>query len=402
MVTPRDQARIRRAVWRAAAGALSGPRTDVAMSGRRRGAIGVGAAVAVVSLTVAAAFGIFGGHPAAARAVTAQPSVSVPPVPSSPTPPAPVPSPDPSASASPSAWQNSGVLIIDATTGTRYVFRSGKLRPVRNTVSAHLILGSSTPRTVTVAHATIASAVTGAPIGISGTLPVMPAASAILPGGWVVCSGPVSGSGTPVERIVASTVGTLSANGLVGYGSGLTGGTGLGDHALVVVSGGTDYLILDHRRDLLTDPDQVFKAWKWTDVTPLPVAADVLDTLPAGAPITPTALGAKPIRADLARSSTLCVTLTAAGAVEHTVVSAVVGTGVGRAGLVISAHHGALVHVTAGLYLVTDRGIRYHIASASALVSLGYASAPTVSVPTSVLDRLPAGTTLSRTAAIDG
>jgi hypothetical protein len=86
----------------------------------------------------------------------------------------------------------------------------------------------------------------------------------------------------------------------------------------------------------------------------------------------------------------------------HTVVRATVGAGVGRAHLVLAAHHGVVIRTGQTLYLVTDRGTAFRIANAAALASLGYRSAAVVSVPSSVIGLIPKGPTLSRYVAIHG
>lgn len=53
----------------------------------------------------------------------------------------------------------------------------------------------------------------------------------------------------------------------------------------------------------------------------------------------------------------------------------------------------------APVYLLTDAGKRFPIADADTLASLGYASAAVVTLPSDVLDALPTGVVLSRTAA---
>src|SRR5690242_2138394 len=43
------------------------------------------------------------------------------------------------------AWRDSGVLVVEKDTSTRYLYADGTLHPVLNFTSARLALGSATP-----------------------------------------------------------------------------------------------------------------------------------------------------------------------------------------------------------------------------------------------------------------
>jgi hypothetical protein len=375
VATPRDRARARRFALSQAAAALTGPAAT-----SRRASIATGAAIAAVSLTVAASVGLFGSHRASAQPA-ASPSPSVV---------SPSPSPVPSAA----TWQRGNAVIVDATSGARYVYRGGELRPLRNAASASLIFGAAHPPTVSVAHADLVAARIGAPIGIAG-LPTLPSASAMLGGGWVVCS--TVSSGSPTVHVVAPAGGSFSTDaGFSGYGSALGGGSGLGSGALLISTGGVDYLVLEHRLSRIEDPTAVFAAWKWAGVEPLPVVPAVIDALPAGPAVT--TVTPKPTRVTPTATSTFCVSLGADGSAAHTVLNA----SVSHARLALPAHHGVLVRAGSKTYLVIASGTAYALADAAARNALGYHSAPVVSVPAGVLAAVPKGPTLSRTAALHG
>ena len=73
----------------------------------------------------------------------------------------------------------------------------------------------------------------------------------------------------------------------------------------------------------------------------------------------------------------------------------------GRAALVrAAASPGSTGTVAAApTYLLTDDGERFPIADSDSLASLGYASAKVLTLPSDVVDTLPTGVVLSRSAA---
>lgn len=397
MVSQRDELRSRRYALRAAATALVAASPAAGTTGPRRAAIGVGAAITVVSLTIAAGFGLFSDRPAAARSAGGSRASAA----GSASGAAAGPSPGQSPSAATLPWQRATVLIVDSGTGARYVYRSGRLHQVANQTSADLILGTPAPTEARMSHQTLAGVPIGSVIGIQGAPGRPPASRAMLHGGWAVCSGPIAG-GKPRSRIVTSASGDLSSSGFTGFGTGLSGGSGLGDWAIVGTTGGDDYLIRNHHRYRLTDPAAIFAGWKWGTVTPVPIAADVLDTLPTGAALSSAAHPPAPNRSPFTADLTLCVGLSPDGTPIHTGVDAKVASGVGDAHVVIGSGSGVLVRATSGsgqIYLLTDRGVRYPIADAASREALGYRFTSTVSVPAAVLNRIPRGPRLSRTAA---
>ena len=289
-------------------------------------------------------------------------------------------------------------MIVDTSTGAGYLYVGSTLRRVRNEASAFLILGSRTPVEVRVPHATIMAAGIGPPIGIANAPAFLASSSALTHGDWVLCA--AHGS-----TIIVAGSGTLGRTGFVGYGPGLHGGGDLGDGAIAVRSAGTDYLIWERHRYRLSGPAQVFAALKWTDVAPLTIPAPVLDALPAGATMTAATIpAAPPSEVRVTSTAPLCVSLSAAGAVRHTVVNPAVGTAAGSGHLIVAAHSAVLARSLSGshpLYLLTDSGKRYEIADSAALSSLGYQRATTVSMPADVLALLPRGPTLSHAAALN-
>ncbi len=402
----REQALIHRAAMRSAEAAIVSPGERLP---RRFGAATGGSVIiAVVALTVVAAVALLTGHrgPAAAAAGPVAAS-TLPPGPGlSPSPPqlsappsAPPPSsPGPSSATPLAAWQHSGILIVDESTGASYVYVSGRLHPPLNAASEDLILGTPTPRRVTVAHATIVAARPGPELGIVGA-PVLPAAGSMLGGDLVICSA----SGQATTSIVFASAAGQADSGFVGYG-GLSGGDGLNTNALIVSNRGADYLVWNRVRHPISDPAKVFAAYKWSGVVAVAVPDDVLAALPGGATISPTALTLKPPKPlHLAAPATLCVSVDRAGAATHTMINPMVTVGAGTfvlptAGAMLlkaSASASTVDLIMAGTYFPITGG-------KAALASLGYGSAPVMIAPASVLGLLGSGPTLSRTAAVAG
>ncbi len=370
-------------------------------SPRRFGAAtGGSVVVAVLVLTVVAATALLAAHRAPASAAAANPSASPSLMSSAPVTsdsPTPALSPEPVSTAA-SAWQRAGVLVVDADTGRSYVYVAGRLRPPANAVSADLILGTPTPHRVTVAHATILAASPGPAIGIKAA-PALPAATTMVGGDVAICSV----TRRPTASIVfPSAAGGVDATGLVGY-IGLSGGDGLNTSSIVVSNRGADYLVWNRTRHLISNPAAVFSAYKWAGVVAAAVPDDVLETLPVGAVISPTALTLrppKPLR--LALPATLCISLDQSGTVTHTTINPVESAG--TAVFVLPANAAVLIKAASAastIDLVTATGIYYPITGGqAALDSLGYGRAPVLVMPKSVLGVLIAGPTLSRQAAL--
>jgi type VII secretion protein EccB len=91
-------------------------------------------------------------------------------------------------------WRTPGSIVVDSSTGSRYLYLDGVLRPVRNYASALLLAGKgATVRTVS--PASLGDTPHGAPIGIPDAPDALPAASALLNGPWTRCLRPDLQSG---------------------------------------------------------------------------------------------------------------------------------------------------------------------------------------------------------------
>jgi type VII secretion protein EccB len=165
-------------------------------------------------------------------------------------------------------WRRPGTIVMEKETGARYVLADdGRLHPVLNYASARLVVGGDTPRTATVSAASLRGTPRGPVIGIPGAPDALPRSSALLTGGWSVCSRPGGGGGDPVTVVM---LGNPPAGPALGAGG-----------LLVADRRGTPYLLADGRRWAVRDA-AVLPALNYTGAARLPVADAWLDAVPAG------------------------------------------------------------------------------------------------------------------------
>lgn len=169
-------------------------------------------------------------------------------------------------------WQQSRMLVVDSSTGARYVLLNGELRPVDDVATATLMAGGRlTP--VTVSSSQLAKVPRGTAVGNPAGPQVLPAASEINKGVWRACN-------VGTARILLY-VDVPAAPAPLGD-----------DQALPVTANGKTYLLWGGRRLLLTEP-WVADVLGLGLVVPVPVAAEWLDLIPlAGTAGPPTVSGA--------------------------------------------------------------------------------------------------------------
>ena len=240
------------------------------------------------------------------------------------------------------SWRTAGSIVMDRQTGTRYLYVSGTLRPVRNYASALLILGKgATLREVSAKD--LGSTPHGAPVGIAGAPDALPAPTALTGAVWTRCLAPTG----------LGTTGTAT-------GPGTSTGAERVDFAPTAHS---PPLPAD-RQLLLTGPDGS-RSLLWRGVLhPVPDAAtlialgldgdqphaapkDWLDALPVGTPLTaaPIADSGRPAAAVAGKATVVGQTFrTSAAGTEHEYV--MTGTGVAPIGpteaALLAARPGAL------------------------------------------------------------
>jgi type VII secretion protein EccB len=169
-------------------------------------------------------------------------------------------------------WQQPRMLIMDATTGARYIVVAGHLRPVNDIASATLLAGGRlTP--VTVTSSQLSKVPRGEPVGTADRPQVLPSASQLNHGVWRACD--AAGARIVLDVDVVAGPHPLAAG-----------------EALPVTAGGKTYLLWGGQRWLLTHP-WVADALGLALMAPVPVGLDWLALLPlAGDAGPPTVSGA--------------------------------------------------------------------------------------------------------------
>ncbi|WIX98217.1 type VII secretion protein EccB [Amycolatopsis mongoliensis] len=87
-----------------------------------------------------------------------------------------------------SSWRQDGAIVMDKTSGARYVYLGGQLRPVLNYSSARLVSGQSGGKLTPVSPQALAGTPVGQPIGIAGAPDSLPAADKVSTVRWTVCA----------------------------------------------------------------------------------------------------------------------------------------------------------------------------------------------------------------------
>ncbi|MDG4797866.1 type VII secretion protein EccB [Micromonospora sp. WMMD1082] len=184
-------------------------------------------------------------------------------------------------------WRDAGAVIVEKESGARFVYREERLHPVLNYASALLIIGAERPRTVLVSRRSIDGVPRGLPLGITDAPDALPTAGRLASAPWTVCStAPVEDRPQPRSVLLV--------------GAGDDGGRPLGRDALLLrAPDGRLHLVWQQRRHLIRDADRVLAALATTRSRAVPVAAALLNTVPAGtdlAPLNPPGLGTRSAR----------------------------------------------------------------------------------------------------------
>lgn len=188
------------------------------------------------------------------------------------------------------SWRDTGAVIVEKESGARFVYRDDKLHPVLNYASALLIIGAERPKTVLVSRRAIDGVPRGLPLGIADAPDSLPASNRLVRDGWTLCS--VTGDEAGRGETGRPGAGRGEARSVLLIGREATGGRALGDQGLLArhPDGGL-HLLWHDRRYLLRDTDRVLAALAATRERAVPVAAALLNTLPAGADLAPPPVG---------------------------------------------------------------------------------------------------------------
>lgn len=126
-------------------------------------------------------------------------------------------------------WRRPDVVVMQAESGTRFLWRDERLHPLANYTSAQLILADPAPEVVSVPGSQLHDITRGAPIGLVGVPDTVPPAEHIATGRWAVCS--VPGQHRPAAGEKASMPSTLLM-----VGAAPAEGQRIGDGAVPVAS----------------------------------------------------------------------------------------------------------------------------------------------------------------------
>lgn len=168
------------------------------------------------------------------------------------------------------AWRDGRATIIERETGARYVFLDGVLHPVLNHTSAMLILGTSA--TIQVARGELQDVPRGTPVGIAGAPDPLPGRDQLVTGPWTLCSR--AGASAAPESLLR--IDWAPQQDPLGTGA-----------VLAADPTGGLHLLWNQRRFALRDPAVVLAAFAWARASATPVAAALLNAIPAGPDLAP-------------------------------------------------------------------------------------------------------------------
>jgi type VII secretion protein EccB len=176
---------------------------------------------------------------------------------------------------------NEDDIIIMRETGARFVYVDGQLHPVLNYASALLVVGTPNPQVRTMSRRSLQKVPRGQPVGIPGA-PDPPPDRAALDGlPWSVCG-----------AVPAGTTGRVPTQLFTGRVP--AGGAPLGARAVLVSTNRTGnslpmYLLWNDHRLRITDRT-VLTALDLAAVTPVPIGAPLLNSIPSGPDLAPIAV----------------------------------------------------------------------------------------------------------------
>jgi type VII secretion protein EccB len=178
------------------------------------------------------------------------------------------------------SWRAGDAVIIEKETGTRYVYRQGKLHPVANYASARLILGGGAD-TQSVSRNSLVGVVRGPLLGIPDAPDALPDPDRLLGSPWTLCSQPVE-----------DDAGVLVSSTVLVVGRRPGGGAALRDQAVLVkdAKAGTLFLVWRNHRYEIADEQTVVEALVLGQVPRIQVGEAWLNARPAGAALRPMAI----------------------------------------------------------------------------------------------------------------
>jgi type VII secretion protein EccB len=169
-------------------------------------------------------------------------------------------------------WQQPGAVVVNSSTGTRFVYLGGELHPVANYASALLASGGDSSVQV-VAPAALDGVRDGATIGIPGAPETLPAAGGLLAGGWAACLDPASPGATVLDLAPPAHLAPPPS----------------GERILVTAPNGAQYVVWDGTKYPLRSK-AVLVALGLGNTNPVTASATWLDALPTGPALAPAAV----------------------------------------------------------------------------------------------------------------
>ncbi|SCL18949.1 type VII secretion protein EccB [Micromonospora inyonensis] len=160
-------------------------------------------------------------------------------------------------------------LVIEKETGATYVFVDGRLYPTLNYASARLILGDASAPVRSMSQASIRERPRGRMVGIVGAPDDLPDRSALVGLPWSVCNTP-------------DTVNTRRSTTRLVVNQQISGGSPLGDQAILVAAGSRRYLLSRNTRMQIIGGDAAIAALRMTSVRPIEVGQQLINAVPAG------------------------------------------------------------------------------------------------------------------------
>lgn len=168
------------------------------------------------------------------------------------------------------SWRRTDVLIVEKDSGTRFVYRDGRLHPVLNYASARLLLRAAAPEVVSVAADSLSGVPRGRPVGIPDAPDTVPGTDSLIGLPWTVCAArsPSTVAHDPMVTLLV--------------GGDHPGRRALGDRGVLVSAHGTGTWLIWHGTRLHVGGRVALASLNWATRTVTTVAPAFLNALPAG------------------------------------------------------------------------------------------------------------------------
>jgi type VII secretion protein EccB len=172
-----------------------------------------------------------------------------------------------------STWREQGAIVVDKSTGSRYVYLDGELRPAANYASALLASDGRSASVQFLDSTSMANVTTGPEIGILNAPDTLPATSRLLVGRWELCLDPADPGATVVDLDPAAHPAAVTA----------------GERILVTEPGRGQYIVWDGTKYPLPDAGAL-AVLGLGDAQAVTASATWLAALPTGPALAPAAV----------------------------------------------------------------------------------------------------------------